>query len=338
DIVIGDTNDPEEEETPTETACPAPITFEGLAAGTILSNQLAGITITTHDAVNHPAMIFDTSNPTGGDTDLGTPHSDFGGPGHGEGGALGEIGENSEALGNVIIISEDADSSDPDDNASGGEITFTFDYAVNMTYMYFLDQDNGGVAATVTLYDQGNSILKVEQVTVPTGSSRAGDNGVYRVDLNTVGVYKMVATLPGSGAIASVIFCDETASENGGGGESSESLGGFIVPSATTASITDVSASSRADGSNKWRADVTVTVTDNLGNPIEGAEVVIDFSRGGNDKNCTTDANGECTVTTNRINTSRSETVATIDTVNSLGSLSYDASGNSTASITVNQP
>ena len=32
-----------------------------------------------------PAMIFDSSNPTGDDDDLGTPNEDFGGPGVGKG-------------------------------------------------------------------------------------------------------------------------------------------------------------------------------------------------------------------------------------------------------------
>ena len=60
-------------------------------------------------------MIFDTANPTGGDTDLATP-------GYGLG--------NDTALGNVVILSEDADSSDPDDNAGGGTLTFTYDESV----------------------------------------------------------------------------------------------------------------------------------------------------------------------------------------------------------------
>ncbi|MEO1289506.1 MAG: PKD domain-containing protein, partial [Chloroflexota bacterium] len=178
------------------------------ASGTILTNQIPNVMISTSNS-SQPAMIFDTSNPTGGDDDLGTPHQDFGGPGHGDGGAAGEIGENSIALGNVIIISEDGDSSDPDDNANGGQIIFTFTDPVTVGYIYMLDQDNNGVAATVELYDAGNSVIETGTVVVPSSGDRAGDNGVYRIDFNTSDVYKMVFNLPGSGAVAA-ISCTET--------------------------------------------------------------------------------------------------------------------------------
>ena len=74
--------------------------FEGenLFAGTIVSNQFANLTISSDELL---VMIFDTANPTGGDTDLA-----------------------SNTLGNVLILSEDGDSSDPDDNAKGGNNLF----------------------------------------------------------------------------------------------------------------------------------------------------------------------------------------------------------------------
>jgi hypothetical protein len=112
------------------------------------------------------AMIFDSASPTGGvrmdvmvmrafvrvparklhsrsfaflslrltlcdcslqDFDLGTPHESFpGGVGVGVAGAMGSLWENSIAHGKVLIISEDGDSSDPDDNRKGGVLTFDF--------------------------------------------------------------------------------------------------------------------------------------------------------------------------------------------------------------------
>ncbi|MEE8525840.1 MAG: hypothetical protein V3T72_18040 [Thermoanaerobaculia bacterium] len=68
-----------------------------LPAGTIVDNEyvIYGMHVSTDDPANHPAMIFDTANPTGGDDDLGTPNQDFGGPGVGSGGGLGEIGANA---------------------------------------------------------------------------------------------------------------------------------------------------------------------------------------------------------------------------------------------------
>ena len=75
---------------------PADLDFEvlDLTAGTIITDQFTGLTIRS-DVLD--VMIFDTANPTGGDQDLA-----------------------SDTLGNVLILSEDGDSTDPDDNATGG--------------------------------------------------------------------------------------------------------------------------------------------------------------------------------------------------------------------------
>ncbi len=62
-----------------------------LAAGTIISDQFEGISISSSSEFG--AMLFDTNNITGEDFDL-----------------------SATDLGNVLIISEDGDSIDPDDN------------------------------------------------------------------------------------------------------------------------------------------------------------------------------------------------------------------------------
>ena len=41
------------------------------------------------DNPHHPAVIFNSSQPTGGDYDLGSPNVEFGGPGLGSGGGPG---------------------------------------------------------------------------------------------------------------------------------------------------------------------------------------------------------------------------------------------------------
>ncbi len=114
-----------------------------ISTGQIIDNEFSnyGVTITTNDPVNHPAMIFDSAYPTGGDHDLGTPNEDFGGPRIGTGGSSGAAGENSVGLDNVLIISEDGDANDPDDNAGGGTITFTFDQSVRVDSLEVLDID-----------------------------------------------------------------------------------------------------------------------------------------------------------------------------------------------------
>ncbi len=96
--------------------------FENLAAGDIVNNQYQGQGVTISSAANHPAMVFDTDNPTGGDYDLATNN-----------------------LGNVLIVSEDGDSSDPDDNGGGGSICFTFDEPTDVKNLTVLDNEEGGL-------------------------------------------------------------------------------------------------------------------------------------------------------------------------------------------------
>ena len=137
---------------------PPDITFEvdgvgsPLSAGQIIDDEFAalGVQFTSDDPVNHPAMIFDSANPTGGDFDLGTPNEDFGGPGNGAGGEAGQAGENNLALGNVLILSEDGDSSDPDDNEAGGTIIATFNEPVSLKSVGLLDIGRGTPSVPVS--------------------------------------------------------------------------------------------------------------------------------------------------------------------------------------------
>ena len=90
--------------------------FEGLPAGTVVFELSAGagmsagfpgiVKVTGYSAqfgpgIN-PVLIFDSSDPTGGDVDLGTPNEAYGGPGVGNAGA-----SNDTPMGNVAIIAED---------------------------------------------------------------------------------------------------------------------------------------------------------------------------------------------------------------------------------------
>ncbi|MEM8981175.1 MAG: hypothetical protein AAGD04_16990 [Pseudomonadota bacterium] len=86
------------------------------------------------------ARIFDTDNPTGGDTDLGSPfYKDV------SAGFDGSGANPSRVLkpGKVIILSEnEGKNSVVDDNATGGFITFDFGGLVNITRLTLLDDAN----------------------------------------------------------------------------------------------------------------------------------------------------------------------------------------------------
>ncbi|MGB5592926.1 MAG: SdrD B-like domain-containing protein, partial [Crocosphaera sp.] len=159
------------------------IDFEGFAAGTVIDNEYAslGVTISATGGSNQ-AMIFDSANPTGGDHDLETP-------GYGN--------NNTTAQGNILIISEDGDSSDPDDNAGGGTITFTFDNAVNVNSLSFVDIEESGGKVFTTDAD-GN--------VTTTNIAAPGDNSFQTLTINDDDVVKLEVDLVGSGSISSVDF------------------------------------------------------------------------------------------------------------------------------------
>ncbi len=164
-----------------------------LATGQIIDNEFSalGISVSANSNGSHNlAMIFDSSNPTGGDRDLGTPNESFGGPGKGSGG-----GTNSVAQGKILIISEDGDGTDPDDEARGGTIRFDFTTEVVMASIGILDID-ADEGEEVRLFDAGDNLITT------LGFIPVGNNGFQEVALlNTSGVARMDVVFTGSGAI-----------------------------------------------------------------------------------------------------------------------------------------
>lgn len=154
-------------------AMPDSLDFESpdVMAGTIVSDQFAGVTISSDDLA---PMIFDTANPTGGDTDLA-----------------------SDTLGNVLIISEDGDSTDPDDNAAGGTLRFEWDNLVNIDSVDFIDIEEGWF---IDLFDADNMLLG----SLDIATTADGEFGTTDIDVS--GVSSMEVNLAGSGAIAAINY------------------------------------------------------------------------------------------------------------------------------------
>ena len=188
------------------------IDFEDFNTGDIVSEifimdpfenaQVAGITMAFPDS--NTAMVFDSSNPTGGDFDIGTPNEIYGGPGIGDGGVSNNI-----ALGNVLILSEDLDASDPDDIFEVGA-SFVFDFSANdaviLNAFDILDIEESSNPTVVNLYDFEENILFSKEVTP------GGDNSKTTVDLeNTSGVAFMEIIMNSSGAIDNIALELETA-------------------------------------------------------------------------------------------------------------------------------
>ncbi|WP_316015964.1 beta strand repeat-containing protein [Roseobacter sp. HKCCA0434] len=149
-----------------------------LYAGDVITSQIAGMTISVNAygkaGKYDEAMIFDTNNPTGGDTDLAT-----------------------DTQNNVLIISEDGISSNPDDNAKGGEITFSFDEPTDVKSLTLIDNEEG---AWIVFLDENG--CKIGDKYVAGGV----DGGIQVVPLDGVDVSKMIVALCGSGAIDDLII------------------------------------------------------------------------------------------------------------------------------------
>lgn len=145
------------------------------------------------------SAAFNTSMPTGGDTDLGAPNSQCGGPGVGFGGVPGAPGENCEQLGQVLIAhSGDIDAlrnacwhcddgqycpgCEPNDHAGGAHFAFTFVREVRVLRVVLMDLDDAPDSA---------------RVVTPGGAIDVrgmGDNSVQTVELGAV-VFQMADTL-----------------------------------------------------------------------------------------------------------------------------------------------
>lgn len=157
-----------------------------LSAGTVVDDEYAdfGLTITSQNPMQHPAMIFDSAHPTGGDWDLATP---------------GYHSSNTTPLGNVLIVSEDADSSDPDDNAWGGTLTFIWDEPVTVDTLSLLDIDcDEGGGSVVTFIQEDGTV----SVPIPV----RGDNSFQRLDIYVDNVVQMDVHLVSSGAVTELVF------------------------------------------------------------------------------------------------------------------------------------
>lgn len=148
--------------------------FEVFNPGDIVSSYgIAGIYGYRSNFDGNQFMIFDSNNPTGGDYDLNTN------------------------TGNIGIISEDNDSSDPDDNYFGGVMTFNFNKAVTFTSIDIIDVQ--GQHNYVTLIDiDGNEVV----VEIPVGSNEQ----LQTMTFNMENVVSVVVSVCESAAVDNLKF------------------------------------------------------------------------------------------------------------------------------------
>lgn len=148
-------------------------------------------------------IAFDSSNPTAGDPDLGTPNCQYGGPGVGSGGA-----SNDRPLGNLLIKAEHTIDTDgdglvdrPDDDANGGWLKFAFNEDKCVGRADLVDVEHAEVPARLRMYDDaGNMITELH-------AGGLGDNSVEHVVMDVCGVRELQIGLRASGAVHDVSVC-----------------------------------------------------------------------------------------------------------------------------------
>ena len=173
------------------------IDFEDLSGGDVVTTQYDGVRVRGRRILGNGdvlprqdrAMIYDSHVLTGQDRDLFGPF-------------IGEDGVARLDAGNILIVSEDGDSSDPDDSASGGRITFDFDEAV--TFQGFNAMDiNDGEGLVVRAFGLGGELI----ARLTNGDRTSPDNGFMRfTDLNLQGVTRLTFRFSSSGAIDDLTF------------------------------------------------------------------------------------------------------------------------------------
>ncbi len=213
--------------------CRDTITFSGLPAGLIPTqvNARGGLGPVLIEGSNpfiglgvpNAAVIFDSSNPTGGDADLGSPNQAFGGPGVGAGGGLGSPFANTVPLGKILILGENLNDGnndglvdDPDDaNLAGSPGTLTFDFSsigsVYIERISVIDVEVERPPSNLDFYGPGNTFIT--NIVLP----QPGNNGVVNAFfLGVNNVEKMVINLNGSGGYDNIVFeCFTDCNGNG---------------------------------------------------------------------------------------------------------------------------
>jgi hypothetical protein len=149
-------------------------------------------------------IIFDSSNPTGEDPDLGSPNETCGGPGVGVGGEVGQPGENCVPLGNLLVIAEDIVDGDgnglvddPDDEVDGGQIILKWNSPTAPIRIVLMDIDSESAAVAIS-----NDTLVVS-----VNATDLGDNSAQTIDLTGYpATDQMVVRFSSSGAVAEIEY------------------------------------------------------------------------------------------------------------------------------------
>lgn len=148
-----------------------------------------GFTATVNSTVvgsNGMAMVFDTRTPSRADPDLNGPFTSV-------------VGGDDLSVGNVLILSQDGNQSNPNDRRQGGYIELLFDTAVDFEGFTAFDMNKVG-QLELELFDANGSLGTVSNVF-------AGPDASYElIDFAASDVVRALFTFDTTGAIGEFRF------------------------------------------------------------------------------------------------------------------------------------
>jgi len=234
------------------------------------------------------ARIFDSSNPTGGDRDLGSPNKNCAGcvdavacpgfSGQNDPGFLVANATNCVAQNNILIIHEGDTTSEPDDTTQGGFFEFIFAVPIQSVFSIgIMDIEVDSVGNQVQLFDGISSVLETQPIT------GLGDNTWQEVSLEFASspaqITKIRVDIGTSGAITSLKYC------KGSG------VGPVVEP--PTASPTESYVPTAASLGSISGSVTKDTNNDNIGDePLAGVLIMLSVESGDVVATTTTDTSG----------------------------------------------
>ncbi len=183
------------------------IDFEGINDVSVFTH--AGRTITVSAGSSRGSRtpnLFDSSNPTSSDKDLGTPNEDFGGPGIGAEGRDGSLYPNYIPEKNILIIQNPSYNVPNDLNEKGAYLDFDLSAfnGVALKGITIMDVEDNQSRRRIELYGATGNLIGTANIPA------MGDNGATTIDLSGfTDVFRMKVILDGSGAVTSVCFANE---------------------------------------------------------------------------------------------------------------------------------
>jgi hypothetical protein len=114
---------------------------------------------------------------------------------------MGKPNENSIAHGKVLIVSEDEDSSDPDDNKFGGKLLFHFSEPHVVESIGILDTEKPTTFEIIKSNNDKTTII----------NEKGGDNSFELVPIEQKSVVKLIVSFPDSIAITELNLCLDDA-------------------------------------------------------------------------------------------------------------------------------